>query len=110
MLRPVAKSGKDQGSIEVGLHSISMCYEKNKTATPPSPKRSRRLEKEGLVRIVERRWCLLEEEERQQEADRAIESEPEEKHAGIHRILSARSNAYSSTKTEDRNEKRAIIA
>ena len=109
MLRPVAKSGKDQGSIEVGLHSISMCYEKNKTATPP-PKRSRRLEKEGLVRIVERRWCLLEEEERQQEADRAIESKPEEKHAGIHRILSARSNAYSSTKTEVRNEKRAIIA
>lgn len=87
-----------------------MCYEKNKTATPPSPKRSRRLEKEGLVRIVERRWCLLEEEERQQEADRAIESKPEEKHAGIHRILSARSNAYSSTKTEVRNEKRAIIA
>ena len=82
----------------------------NKTATPPSPKRSRRLEKEGLVRIVERRWCLLEEEERQQEADRAIESKPEEKHAGIHRILSARSNAYSSTKTEVRNEKRAIIA
>lgn len=110
MLRPVAKSGKDQGSIEVGLHSISMCYEKNKTATPPSPKRSRRLEKEGQVWIVERRWCLLEEEERQQEADRAIESKPEEKHAGIHRILSARSNAYSSTKTEDRNEKRAIIA
>ena len=72
--------------------------------------RSRRLEKEGLVRIVERRWCLLEEEERQQEADRAIESKPEEKHAGIHRILSARSNAYSSTKTEVRNEKRAIIA
>lgn len=106
----MAKSGKDQGSIEVGLHSISMCYEKNKTATPPSPKRSRRLEKEGLVRIVERRWCLLEEEERQQEADRAIESKPEEKHAGIHRILSARSNAYSSTKTEVRNEKRAIIA
>lgn len=106
----MAKSGKDQGSIEVGLHSISMCYEKNKTATPPSPKRSRRLEKEGLVRIVERRWCLLEEEERQQEADRAIESKPEEKHAGIHRILSARSNAHSSTKTEVRNEKRAIIA
>lgn len=36
MLRPVAKSGKDQGSIEVGLHSISMCYEKcEKPLLPP---------------------------------------------------------------------------